>query len=240
MAILEGRWDCSNCGKKRIAGRHKKCPSCNDPRDQVLNPSEKTYLEDGAPEVTDPALLELANAGPDWNCGHCDTANRGDTDICSVCNEPRDSNDTVMGTTTYLEGNSARDAEFDSRPDPGERIEDPYDEATRIVEGKGEKPRVMEDRTMRGEDLPHHSFVESDNEYNTDPSSGAIGALKEFGSAHRQGLLVGGGVAAVLLVLLTTFGVVRYFTATKPVELTVTSLSWGRRVEVEEYRTLVE
>lgn len=42
-----------------------------------------------AATVTDPALLDLANAGFDWFCAHCGGGNRGDRHECSSCGSPR-------------------------------------------------------------------------------------------------------------------------------------------------------
>jgi len=42
-----------------------------------------------AETVTDPKLLDLANAGYDWFCTHCEAGNRGDGDRCSSCGGPR-------------------------------------------------------------------------------------------------------------------------------------------------------
>ncbi len=85
MAILEGRWDCSSCDTKGVLGRHKSCPKCGHPRDE----SEDVYLPPDATAVTDPSLLDVANAGVDWHCEHCGSDNRGDRVLCKSCGAQR-------------------------------------------------------------------------------------------------------------------------------------------------------
>lgn len=81
MAIREGAWDCPHCGQKRNRGPEKHCPSCGSAR----GPEVKFYLPEGAAEVTDPAALARAKAGPDWSCRYCDTDNPAGYAFCSSC-----------------------------------------------------------------------------------------------------------------------------------------------------------
>jgi hypothetical protein len=87
MAIREGRWDCSQCGTKKILGRDMSCPRCGRKR------PEKThfYLADGEPEVTDLKQIVRAKIGPDWYCGHCNSGNKADETSCSQCGAGKDS-----------------------------------------------------------------------------------------------------------------------------------------------------
>lgn len=93
--IIEGTWTCGSCGAAGILGRHKSCPSCGNPRDEV----REVQFDFGArtptgaatgETVTDPAALAAAAAGADWYCAYCQTANRGDADRCRSCSAARD------------------------------------------------------------------------------------------------------------------------------------------------------
>ncbi len=95
--IIELRWDCRECGSKGILGRHKRCPSCGASRESGEMRMDGLGAEDHdsagrnkAASVTDSALLELARAGADWFCEHCDSGNRGDRSICASCGASRD------------------------------------------------------------------------------------------------------------------------------------------------------
>jgi hypothetical protein len=67
--IIEMTWRCSSC-KSQNLGRYKSCQTCGNPKDaseRFEMPSDTTL----APTVTDPKLLRLAKAGPDWRCQSC-------------------------------------------------------------------------------------------------------------------------------------------------------------------------
>lgn len=87
MAIREGLWDCQWCGQIGILGRHQQCPQCGRSRPE----GTKFYLPGNAPAVTDKKLLDIAQAGPDWVCEHCDSSNSNDHNRCAHCNAPRGS-----------------------------------------------------------------------------------------------------------------------------------------------------
>jgi hypothetical protein len=96
IRIIEGTWNCSSCDTKGIPARHKKCPTCNNPRELTGKESEFEFggtdaatgksLQEG---VTDEKVLEMANAGPDWFCAYCGSNNRGDQRICKNCKAER-------------------------------------------------------------------------------------------------------------------------------------------------------
>jgi hypothetical protein len=94
--IIEGTWNCSSCDTKGIPARHKKCPSCNNPRELTGKESEFDFGETDAATgkslregVTDEQALGLANAGADWFCAYCGASNRGDQEICKNCRAER-------------------------------------------------------------------------------------------------------------------------------------------------------
>ncbi len=94
--IIELKWKCRECGQW-ILGRHKTCPNDGSPREgsEIKNLDgldSDDYSSDGynkAATVTDASLLDLATAGADWFCQHCEAGNRGDSDDCTQCGAPR-------------------------------------------------------------------------------------------------------------------------------------------------------
>ena len=107
MRTIELKWTCRDCDTKHILGRHKTCPTCGAPRERGememdgLSSSDYTNGYNNAPTVTDPELLDLANAGYDWFCKHCDSGNRGDGHTCVKCGSPR--NEVDPEPSTYQE-----------------------------------------------------------------------------------------------------------------------------------------
>jgi hypothetical protein len=81
--IIEMTWRCSGC-KRQNLGRYKHCQGCGNPKDaseEFEMPSDTTL----APTVTDPKLLRLATAGPDWRCRFCGSDQRRGDDSCGNC-----------------------------------------------------------------------------------------------------------------------------------------------------------
>ena len=85
MAIREGRWDCTQCGTKKIRGREMSCPGCGVKRAS----DTKFYLAEGEPEITDPEQIKRAMKGADWYCGYCQRGNQNDSNKCSQCGAER-------------------------------------------------------------------------------------------------------------------------------------------------------
>lgn len=240
--IKEGRWDCSHCTESGIPARHKACPGCGDPRSPHLDPEEATYLPQDAAVVTDKDLLDLANAGPDWYCGHCGTTNRGDRTLCESCDRPRDADDTVERTRTYLSGVAAEGAQFDSPQDAeDERIEDltsGYDEDEKLVSDAPDEPDRLRPLTLPASALRRTGEI----------ATRVAGYLKERNERQGRklriptGPLLIGGVVVLFAVALFACGwaIWTMFFKTEPVDLTVSNLTWERQVEVEEFRTFTE
>ena len=84
MAIREGAWDCTTCGRTGNRGPEKYCAGCGHPRGLEV----EIYLPEDAPEITAEAALERALAGADWCCDHCGGDNRADADYCTGCGAP--------------------------------------------------------------------------------------------------------------------------------------------------------
>lgn len=85
MAILEGRWDCSSCGKVGNMGHDVHCSGCGKPRGKV-----QFYLPENAQELLDAEKLAEAKAGPDWICAYCEASNRSTGAHCTGCGAARE------------------------------------------------------------------------------------------------------------------------------------------------------
>lgn len=93
--IIEGTWECSSCGTKGILGRHKKCPTCNNPREEGAETKFDFGEADASGKLTregvsDEKALDAAKLGPDWFCPFCAASNRDDAEKCKNCQAPRD------------------------------------------------------------------------------------------------------------------------------------------------------
>lgn len=84
MAILEGRWDCSSCGRVGNMGHDVHCPGCGKPRGAVT-----FYLPENPEAIADAERLAEAKAGPDWVCAYCEASNRSIADHCTGCGAAR-------------------------------------------------------------------------------------------------------------------------------------------------------
>lgn len=232
MAVLEGAWDCSQCNTIGIAGRLTDCPHCGDSRNPLLDPEERPYLPTNAREVTDREGLELADSGPNWNCGSCGVANLATASTCDECGEPRDSNDDVAGVYTYVSGKDAIGVAL-STP---EQIEtDRTDTVLRSadkLQALEDGPVVMPSRTLSSDALPRHGITARLEKVGNS-------VITSFHLGERQVLYkVGAAIVAVLMLLGGVTFAYNTFIKTHEVDLTVKQLAWERQVEVEEYRTL--
>lgn len=84
---IELTWGCSSCQHVN-RGRLVSCERCGNPKDaseRYEMPSSTT----SAPTVTDPALLGLASAGPNWQCGYCGSHQRALDGSCAECGAVR-------------------------------------------------------------------------------------------------------------------------------------------------------
>lgn len=96
--LIEGTWGCSSCGSKDIQGRHKVCPTCNNPREE----GSESQFDFGATDaatgkslregVTDEKAAALGALGADWYCPFCAAGNREDAEKCRGCQAPKPEN----------------------------------------------------------------------------------------------------------------------------------------------------
>ncbi|MET0401365.1 MAG: hypothetical protein ABW123_03135 [Cystobacter sp.] len=93
--IIEGTWNCTSCDARDIPARHRKCPTCNNPREESGQESEFDFGEVDASGrlvregVRDEKAVSSARAGTDWFCEYCQASNRGDTTVCHHCRAER-------------------------------------------------------------------------------------------------------------------------------------------------------
>lgn len=85
MAIREGKWRCTNCGRVE-RGSQLACLGCGATRDENVT----FFLEEDATEVTDAELLRRAEAGAEWLCEYCSTSNPALEKKCRQCGALRE------------------------------------------------------------------------------------------------------------------------------------------------------
>lgn len=81
--IEEGKWDCTQCATVN-RGRDKSCVTCGG----ALESDERIYFDSPpspSQRVTDAALIEQFEAGPDWECPYCEGKQRNDRGACVNC-----------------------------------------------------------------------------------------------------------------------------------------------------------
>lgn len=111
MAIREGRWDCTACGRTANLGRDLRCAGCGRARGKV-----KFYLPMNEPAVRQAEMLAMAKAGPDWVCGFCEASNRSTSQACTGCGAPREEGSSrVTGGADATELTAKQAAEQEER-----------------------------------------------------------------------------------------------------------------------------
>ena len=248
--VYEMKWKCAQCAHDNIPGLVKKCPTCGDPRNTNLSPSERPYLPSDARELTDKDELARAHAGKDWTCGFCGECNDGNFANCTNpnCARPRDADDTVGRTITYTNDAS----HYDIRPNPlDEMIEDDIAAAERKVHGQLLVPRELDDLTLPSDQLP----TSADDVVVKDPIGDEIEQrwqeqermrdlppILQKVFPYRKQIKLGAIILAIVLALAIGITlivkVVHYYTATVAGIVTITELDWERSVDIEQYRTI--
>lgn len=80
---IELVWKCTACGVRNL-GRFTICQNCGDPKDDSEE-YEMPADTSATPSVTDPALLRMATAAPNWSCKYCGSAQRAYHRVCERC-----------------------------------------------------------------------------------------------------------------------------------------------------------
>lgn len=84
--IIEGYWDCPQCGKTKIKGRYRYCDSCGKPRGKDV----KFYMieQDNYVENENEISKE-----PDWYCSFCKSLNPATSKTCESCGASQEDSD---------------------------------------------------------------------------------------------------------------------------------------------------
>jgi hypothetical protein len=230
--IIELRWNCSECSSTNIKGREKRCPNCGSPREKgemdMDGLGAGSYGRGGynkAATVTDAKLLDLATAGADWFCTHCDAGNRGDRDRCeglrgNGCGAPRygkaEEDHPVLG-------GGHRDVTIGD--DPWEDGYEPPDYNPEYI-----PPTPPTPATRQTLPAPRRRSVVRD--YDPDPVDDYMATARK---QREQRTLLLAGSAAVAVTLLVGF-LVWAFT-THEVEGSVTAMTWEQSTHRENWTT---
>lgn len=99
--MIEGRWDCSSCGKKMIQGRYKHCPGCGKGRGADV----KFYVAD----PNDVVAADVPEKGPDWLCEYCGAYAPDSAKFCTNCGAQR-SDKTYFDVQQEQEEKAAQEA----------------------------------------------------------------------------------------------------------------------------------
>jgi hypothetical protein len=212
---VEMRWQCSTCQHENL-GRHKKCRGCGKPKGR-----ERFYDAPGtetptvADAVTDPDLVEQAEAGPDWECVYCGGHGRRDNGECINCGSKQ--GDSREHETKWDDGTVGPAAEGKTeleelQAEDAKVKEEIAAEATEEVVGYRTAPkRKVAPKPVAVEPLPAIPM-----------RSPFPVRLAAFGTLVAILLGVGGWLIF----------------RTRVVEATVTALSWQHTVHVERYQVV--
>ncbi len=96
--IIEGYWDCSQCGKTMIRGGVHICPDCGKARDDTT----RFYMK-GPKKYVDTVKAKKINKNPDWVCNYCQQLNSDDNKTCEYCGAPREDTKNYFQNKEYQE-----------------------------------------------------------------------------------------------------------------------------------------
>ena len=78
--VVENAWKCGACGHQNL-GRDLACTNCG----ATKRKADADEVPAEGPEVTDQALLQMANAGANWVCQFCGSQTRNTDGTCKNC-----------------------------------------------------------------------------------------------------------------------------------------------------------
>ena len=222
--IIELRWTCSSCGSRDILGRHKECPSCGSPREKgemQMDGLSEDADGDGYNDnktVTDPVLLNLANAGYDWFCLACFAGNTGTASACSGCGAPRsgDARERQAGDPARLEGSTCehcrRAMVLPGRDCPS---------CGRSMEASKASPKAPPKAPPKRAPPPPRETLDDEDEGYRPQSSGLMARI---------------GIAAISIGLLVLIGIaISWSMRTHVVIGEVQDMTWSRTIHVEAW-----
>lgn|GEM_PF-700005 len=235
--ILEGKWNCAQCRTKGIPGGQTNCPTCGDPRNELLDQSEEVYLPDDARVVTDPGEIAAAHAGPNWNCGKCGQSNPGNAKVCGNCGDPFGTNDNVNQVRTYVSGAAAQGVHLDDAATLDADHVDAVLQGADKLQPLADGAVTMPGRTLADSALPTHG---TEGPLYGSRDSGPPGSSSSSPSRWRNRkflTIVGAAVAVVLVLALGGVFLFKNTIATHQVNLKVQSLSWERQIGIDADKT---
>jgi hypothetical protein len=80
--LIEGLWDCTQCGTKGIGGSQRDCPTCGRARGKDVKfylPETRSYNY-----VPDEEASKISRR-PNWKCNYCDSLNPDEKTSCQSC-----------------------------------------------------------------------------------------------------------------------------------------------------------
>lgn len=106
--VVYGYWDCENCGRKKIRGDNKECPSCGTP----VNENTRFYMDENTLEDVKPSKV---NDSPNWVCSYCNSQNDAKETQCTRCGASRNEN---KGDYFTVHRAKERRVSEERKPDP--------------------------------------------------------------------------------------------------------------------------
>ena len=221
--IIEGTWDCSACGNKKILARYKNCPTCGAPQGKDTKyemPNKITYVpKEEASKIS---------RNPDWLCSFCEQLNKDTDSFCKGCGASK-----ADSQKNYFEMKAERESK-----------------EKRIKEKEKELFKDS-DSDSYDDDFSNDNYDNSDKddfepikaEYNFDNSVKNPYVKKENKFVeffkNLDYLMIGkiGGISLLAIILIA--GLVYLFTPKDDV-LNVTQLSWERSISIEKQKTVQE
>lgn len=133
--IIEGVWDCSYCGAKRIRGSIRDCSQCGHPRDKGV----AFYMADPQNYVFDEEIAAKVRCGPDWLCPACDCLNSAENTVCEGCGTERNAM-----TKDYFQNRVEQNTEYKRERENWHEFDPAYTppEKEMLVQPVAEPPKV--------------------------------------------------------------------------------------------------
>lgn len=208
---VEMLWRCSACENEN-RGRFKTCQTCGKAKDgEPFYDAPGTEAPTIAAAVTEPALLQQAMAGPDWECIYCDSHQRRDSGECATCGAKQG----------YSKGHKTSWDDGATGPSGQGLNEREEIEAELAAAAPGAPATTPKRRSAR---VPASTTATLD----IDESTGLRSAIRV---SHKRFAAI--AVCAALL------GTLIYFLCrTTIVDAAVTAVSWEHTVQVERYQVV--
>jgi hypothetical protein len=222
MARIVMFWDCPYCRTKRIPGYTRECADgCGHPRPRKVN-----FYHTKPPTIASlPEEALFGKPDPNWYCEGCDSGNREVDSVCWKCGTPRTAKSAVHEVRKDIHSKDL----YYSAEEAAELAKNVAAEPQKVWQPKDDPYNPQSSAPVEEDILKDYRETSSYQE--ADQSSN----LKR--SALKTGLLVGGGIAALAVLV---FFVYTFFFKTHVETINVTDMSWAQSVRIEEYQTFHE